>query len=102
MRLARRKAGTWQRKVHEKWVINGQIGELSEPLHHFPHPDIKEFIEKINWYTELETTEYANESTMMSVLKLFLFPPAKFIVNYLIRLGLLDGFPGFVLAFPGR
>src|SRR5690606_11435512 len=48
VRLARKSWGKWQGRVHEKWVGEGPIGQLSSPILHTPHPSLASFVDKIN------------------------------------------------------
>jgi glycosyltransferase involved in cell wall biosynthesis len=99
LRLAKRGKGEWSRAVHENWLIRGKIGTLKNKLMHNPHQSIEEFIDKINHYTELEMSEWRSENRNLTLIKLFFFPSLKFIDNYFIKLGFLDGMPGFILAY---
>jgi glycosyltransferase involved in cell wall biosynthesis len=102
LRLARKNAGTWERAVHETWEVSGKIERLDGELLHYSHPDLEEFMDKINMYTQLEAEARISKSyflSLISYLQLFFFPPAKFIQNYILRMGFLDGFPGFVIAW---
>ena len=51
LRLAKKDAGTWMRPVHEVWMVNRRIGELTHPLLHYPHPDVAQFLKNINYYS---------------------------------------------------
>lgn len=90
LRLGKKNAGKWVRKVHEYWDINN-VGLLKNPLLHYPHKNIKSFIEKINFYTELEREVFKYKNLGK--------PFAKFVLNYFIKLGFLDGMAGFVHVF---
>lgn len=94
IRLAKKNFGTWTGKVHETWVGSGKIGTLKNPILHFPHQTIKEFIREINNYTEIRANE-VKKSNFLEILK----PIFKFIDNYVLKLGFLDGFAGFVMAY---
>lgn len=98
LRLAKKDAGKWIRPVHEVWKINGQVGELKNPLLHYPHQTIKEFLQDINFYTTLHAKGFYENGGKVSWWQICLFPLAKFIVNYWLRLGFLDGLPGFLHA----
>lgn len=93
LRLGKKAAGHWEGKVHEVWKINGKVGELKNPLLHYPHPTIKEFISHINHYTDLV------EKKPFSLWETLVYPPAKFLQNYFLRLGFHDGLSGFVVAY---
>lgn len=99
LRLAQKEAGRWQRKVHEVWRIPGPVGELRNPLNHFPHQTIFDFISSINHYSDLDATELCQEDKGFSYWRTIANPLAKFTVNYFLKLGFLDGFAGFVMAF---
>lgn len=97
LRLARRDAGIWNRPVHEVWNIGGGIGKLAHPIMHTPHTSITSFLEKINLYTEMEKEH--RDPWLLWLIKLLYYPKLKFIVNYLVKRGFLDGFPGFAMAY---
>lgn len=99
LRLARKGVGKWQRRVHETWNIVGTVGMLQSPLLHFPHPKIGDFVDSINYYTEIDAHELVKEGKLFSYWKVAFWPLGKFIQNYFLRLGFLDGFAGLVVAF---
>lgn len=94
LRFGKKSAGKWQRKVHEYWDIKN-AGALDGIIRHYPHPTINDFIRQINYYTDIDV----NEQKKFSYFRLFLNPPGKFILNYFLKLGFLDGMPGLVYAF---
>lgn len=93
LRLAKKDAGIWQGKVHEVWVVRGKTEELENHLLHYSHPTISSFLAKINQYTNLTAR------VKFSLFELIFFPIGKFLQNYFLRLGFLDGYPGFVMAY---
>ncbi|MEK7565928.1 MAG: hypothetical protein AAB506_02700, partial [Patescibacteria group bacterium] len=95
LRLGKKDAGEWQRKVHEVWQINGPTKTLNNYLYHYPHPTISEFLSSINNYTDIDILEQKK----FSYFRLIFNPPGKFIYNYFLKLGFLDGYPGLVYAF---
>lgn len=98
LKLGRKYAGKWRRRVHEAWEIKGEIGELKSPLLHHPHPTISEFIERINRWTTLDAEEFYNAGVRSSWGKVIAYPSGKFIRNYIFKLGFLDGTPGLLFA----
>ncbi len=99
LRLARKSTGKWVRPVHEIWQVKGRVGELDNPLEHFPHPKLNEFLAEVNNYSDIEANFRLEKARLLRVfLELILFPPAKFIYNYVFCLGFLDGLPGLVMA----
>lgn len=99
LRLGKRDAGRWVRNVHEVWEIDGKVGELENPLEHFSHSSIRQFIDSINRWTDLDVVELDREGKKFELFRVFVNPVGKFVQNYCLRLGFLDGFAGFVMAF---
>lgn len=98
LRLGRKTAGKWQGKVHEVWDITGKTDTLENNLIHYPHQTISEFLQEINFYTTLRAKELFEKGEKCSILKIITYPNAKFIQNYFIKLGFLDGLEGLVQA----
>ncbi len=98
MRLAKRNAGKWERTVHEVWNVSGTTGELSNPLDHFPHPDVAQFINEINHYSTLNAAYLFSKHIRVSWWHIILYPKAKFFMDYIWYLGFLDGTAGAVVA----
>lgn len=98
LRLARKKAGVWYGKVHEQWQIDGKISELDNSLIHYPHQTIDEFLNEINFYTTIRAKDLHETGVKGSLKDIIIYPKAKFILNYFIKLGFLDGLEGFIFA----
>lgn len=98
LRLARKQKGKWVGNVHEIWEINGAVGELSNPLYHYPHQTITEFLNEINFYSTLRAKELKNSGVKSSIFDIILYPKAKFFANYILKLGFLDGIAGLLFA----
>jgi len=98
IRLAKKNSGKWLGKVHEKWKIDGRVGELKNPLSHFPHQKISEFITEINFYSDIRARELSELGVKVNTVEIFSYPLGKFLVNYFIKLGFLDGIPGLIIA----
>lgn len=98
LRLAKKDEGEWIGKVHEKWIIKGKTSMLNNPLEHFPHRSITDFLHDINFYTDLRARELHERKVKSSWVYIILYPKAKFFFNYFIKRGMLDGLPGLVFA----
>lgn len=99
LRLAKKDNGIWQRPVHEEWIIKGKVENLKATLIHHPHLTISKFLKEINYYTDIEASYRLSKGVKSSSIELYIFPIAKFIKNYFLLLGFLDGFPGFIMAY---
>jgi len=109
LRLIKKGFGQWQGKVHEKlqvtprqtWLSSYklQVLSLKNFINHYPHPTIKEFLHEINFYSSLRADELFQQGKKTNLLEIIFYPFLKFILNYFIYLGFLDGPTGFVYAF---
>jgi len=98
LRLAKKKAGRWRRRVHEVWDILGPTYELNSPLLHYPHQSLEEFLGDINYMSTLDARAKDEEGRQASLTRIIFWPSGKFIYNFVFRLGFLDGLQGFIVA----
>jgi glycosyltransferase involved in cell wall biosynthesis len=98
LRLARKGFGSWKGMAHEEWKINGSIGNLLNPILHFPHKNLDEFLKEINFYTDIRAVELKNKNTKVFFWSIVVYPLGKFVINYLFKKGFLDGMPGLIYA----
>ena len=96
LRLGKRTHGKWERKVHETWGIRGEIGQLKNPILHY-HQNLTDFLKNINYFSTIDAQIFYKQGEKATFLE-WLKPPAKFVQNYFLRLGFLDGAAGFVHA----
>ncbi len=99
LRLAKKGTGKWEGRVHEEWKIKGVTKTLTSPLLHEREMSITEFLSKINEYSTLRAGEMAKQGIKTNIFLILIYPIAKFMQNYVLRLGFLDGMPGFAMAF---
>ncbi len=98
LRLAKKDSGLWERSVHETWQVEGKTGEFKNALQHYSHPTIEEFVKKINYYSSFDAKEHFKGGKKSKWWHLATYPIAKFVQNYIFRLGFLDGKVGLVFA----
>lgn len=97
LRLGRKRCGMWKRSVDEKWEIRGITETLRNHLLHYPHPALSEFLQSINERSTMNAWELYRQGKKVNIFE-WSKPPAKFVVNFVFKLGFLDGLPGFVFA----
>lgn len=97
LRLAKKGKGFFEREVDEAWKIKGKTEEFKNPLLHYSHLTLGEFMESINNFSSLNARVFLKKNCRVNVFEWFK-PPAKFIQNYFFRLGFLDGTGGFIIA----
>lgn len=98
LRLAKKESGKWERAVHEEWRVKGSVGKLSSPLLHSPTNSLSEFVQKINFYSQIHARSNETEGKSSNLIKVIFWPFFKFINNYLFKRGYKDGVHGFVYA----
>mgnify|MGYP001615031260 CR=1 FL=1 len=97
-RLAKKDAGKWKGAVHEKWEITGKVGTLKNPIIHYPHQTVAEFLQELNLYTSLRAEELYMKNTRAYWWSIVVYPMIKFTVNYFLKRGFLDGIHGLIFA----
>jgi len=87
--------------VHEGFVSksNKEIGYINNYIWQFPYKDTEQLIHKANRYSSLGVQKLQERGKSSTVLKAFLHGSWSFIKHYIFKLGILDGGPGFVIAF---
>ncbi|MDR2426605.1 MAG: glycosyltransferase family 2 protein [Endomicrobium sp.] len=84
--------------VHEGIDYKGKINYFKGDILHYPYDDIKQFIAKSDYYTDLRAKEMFNMGKKFSILNLIFNPCAMFLKMYVFKRGFLDGLVGFILA----
>jgi len=102
IRLLKKDSGKWLGNVHEEFKVKSQkskVKSLNSFLNHYPHQTLKEFIQDVNYYSSLRAKKLYNQGKSVNILEIIIWPLGKFISNFLINLGFLDGAAGFAYAF---
>jgi glycosyltransferase involved in cell wall biosynthesis len=99
IRLFRMDKARWDGAfVHESLVVSGEVRKLKGDIHHFTYQGIDDHVARINRFSELGAQKlYAARKKSRSGHLVFL-PAGRFLKSYILKLGFLDGFPGFVIA----
>ena len=99
VRVFRKGRGTFtDQKVHERLMVEGEIGELHSDLLHNTDPTLQHYFEKFNRYTSLGAEELLVEKQRFSMAQLLVRPFWTFFRMYVLKAGFLDGLPGFILC----
>ncbi|MFA5749632.1 MAG: glycosyltransferase family 2 protein [Candidatus Shapirobacteria bacterium] len=98
VRLFKKKYGHFVGQVHEDWQSPKIIKETKLIIYHNSHSTLKSFIQKINFYTDIRSKELFDQNITTNIFEIIFFPIGKFIQNYFLRLGFLDGTPGIIMA----
>jgi len=98
LRLFDKNKGNLKGKVHETWETKSEVGILQNPIKHYPHPTISEFLKDINFYTDLRAKELYENGFKTNFISIIVYTKGKFIKNYIFKRGFLDGTAGLVHA----
>jgi len=97
LRFADRTRARWSEDpVHEKIQLIGEKGKLLGDLDHHTEGQIGSYLVKQNNYTTLQARNLFEKGKKASGWKLVASPLVRFLKFYFLRLGFLDGVPGFV------
>ncbi len=100
LRLFQRNHGTWQGSyVHESVAVRGKVETLPGEILHYTCDSLEEHRQRIEFYTDLAAQEMLARGDKVSLAKRCLGPPWIFLHTYLLRWGILDGLPGFWIAW---
>lgn len=90
------KNGKWQGKVHEAVVTELPVIKLKGYIKHYTYKSFEQYISKMNAYSSIWAE---NSNKKPGFIKDIIFRPIfAFIKMYVIQLGFLEGWLGFVLA----
>jgi glycosyltransferase involved in cell wall biosynthesis len=84
--------------VHEKIEFIGKVGFLKNRIDHYSFRGVEQYAGKLNFYAQLQARELEQSNKRIHFGYKWFKPGFRFIVHYVIRLGVLDGRPGFILA----
>jgi glycosyltransferase involved in cell wall biosynthesis len=99
LRLFRRRAGRFVGDaVHESLSVDGRVERIAEALLHHSYRGIEDFVQRSNRYSSLAAKDWIDQGRRVGMADLVLRPLGRFLSMYIMRLGFLDGWRGFVLA----
>lgn len=101
LRLVQRARARWggDQFVHEKMECDGPVATLRGDLLHHSFPTLSSHVAKINPFADLFLQQHQARGTRFSVAAAVTRPLWRFVRAYVFKLGFLDGFPGFYIAW---
>ena len=85
--------------VHERYEVTGTLGRLQSPIRQIPYKDLAQSIAKWQRYSTLGAERLELRGVRGSMGKGLAHGLVSFLKIYVLRLGFLDGWAGFVIAF---
>jgi glycosyltransferase involved in cell wall biosynthesis len=99
LRIVRRGRGRWGGiDPHDRLSAQGPVQRIEADLEHFTYRDFAEQLESVQQFSEVVSREWLREGRRFSLIQAVFHPPLKFLECWVWKLGLLDGWPGFVIA----
>lgn len=98
LRLFNKNYGYFSGTVHELWVSSNTTAFIKKNIIHQSHLTLQSFFTKINYYSDLRSKELFDQKITTNLFQIIFYPLAKFIYNYFLRLGFLDGTAGIIIA----
>jgi (heptosyl)LPS beta-1,4-glucosyltransferase len=101
IRLYHRSLGSWSGRVHEQFQTKDKVNpkQLKHNLIHYNYETVEEFVDKINFYSDLEIQRRRQRGESFSFVKMIWEAKRDFFKRYIYKLGFLDGDHGFFLAY---
>jgi hypothetical protein len=85
--------------VHEEIETeNLNIGSLTNKLDHNTYTSIDDYIVKLNRYAQWQAEDYEDKIGRVTTYHLIFKPIFRFTIHYIVKLGFLDGVPGFTIS----
>jgi len=84
--------------VHERVIVDGTTGTLTNPLFHESFASLEEVIDKMNRYSTAGAAMMCDRGESSSISRAVTHGLWSFFYSYIMRRGFLDGREGFMLA----
>ncbi len=93
--------GKWEGELHEKIIFKKapNIITLNGDLLHYSYYTLDDHHKQVEKFTNIAAEDYFNRNKKVSTIKLWFSPVVKFIRDYFILLGFLDGKSGFRISY---
>jgi glycosyltransferase involved in cell wall biosynthesis len=99
LRLMRKdKASFSDRLVHEKFIVDGQMDKLKNPMIHYTFSSFSEYFSKINHYSSLKAQELITKKKRVGGWTIFSHTVSAFFAFFIVRLGFRDGVYGLIIS----
>ena len=85
--------------VHELLDYNGKYGILKHKMLHYSFSDYKSYKKKTEHYGRLKAEELYKNGKRPNWFHFYMKPAYKFVSNYILRLGFLDGKEGYTICY---
>lgn len=99
LRLFKRGSGQWQgTNPHGRVIVDGKTRYMKHDINHFNYKNFSHQLRTIDNYSNIFADVTVERGKDFSQFQLIFRPLFKFIRIYIIKMGFLDGLPGFIIA----
>ena len=98
IRLYHRSYGEWKGGLHANIHIDGPVAELKGFYYHYTYRNISDQLQTVDKYSTTAAQDMDEAGKRFSMGKLLISPLARFLKEYLLKRGFLDGLPGLIIA----
>ena len=84
--------------VHEEIISSGKIGLLKNKLIHNTFVSKEVYLKKLDRYAKWQANDYNKKVKTITFFHTIIKPIFRFIKHYILQLGFLDGYVGFIIS----
>ena len=90
----------WKGEIHETLVFDKsiQVKKLSGDLHHYSYYTLDDHYRQVEHFTNILAKTQFEQGKRAGIITLYLSPVVKFLRDYVLKLGILDGGAGFTIS----
>jgi glycosyltransferase involved in cell wall biosynthesis len=99
IRLFRKDAGRWSGiNPHDSVTVDGKVGILRGDILHYSYKDVTHNLKTIDNFSTIGSGELFRKGRVATAFDLAIRPVVVFFKKYIVKLGFLDGWQGFIIA----
>ena len=83
---------------HDRMVVHGPIKRLKRPLYHHTYSGIADHLLTMNRFSSITARTQYEAGQRFLLTSLLFRPMLRFLRGYILKLGILDGMPGLIIA----
>ncbi len=102
IRLFDKRKGKWGGvNPHDRFEVSNassRIGVLNGDILHYSYYSISDHLKQVDYFTTISAKEMFKKKRRASIIKIIFAPLVRFLRDYFFRLGIIDGYVGFVIC----
>ena len=99
LRLFDRRKGSWTgQNPHDRYEVQGSTHNLQGDLLHYSYHSISQHMKQIDFFTDISSQVAFEKGKTANLLGIWVRSNFKFFRDYILKLGFLDGYYGYVVC----